>query len=151
MKNDPVILALGASTPYLIRQTSRLFMRALERRITRHGITIGMWFFLRVLWEEDDLKQAELSERVGVVGPTTVSAVERLEKQGLIERRKSETDRRLSHIKLTPAGRAIEKEIGHYAQEVADLGLAPLSREETALLHTWLLRIYEALRQEEGA
>jgi DNA-binding MarR family transcriptional regulator len=142
---------LDQSVPYLMRQTSRLFMRLLERRIARHGITIGMWFFLRALWEEDNLTQAELSDRVGVVGATTVSAVERLEREGWIARRRSEIDKRAIHVSLTPAGRQLEAEIGHHAKDAADFGLQALGPEEVALLRTWLMKIHAVLQAEEDS
>ena len=53
------------SLGYLVRETHRAFTRSLQARIAPHGITIGMWFFLRALWEEDGISQRALSQRVG--------------------------------------------------------------------------------------
>ena len=63
-----------ASIGFLVRDTHRAFSRVLGAAIADAGVTIGMWFFLRALWEEDGLTQRELSRRIGMTEPTTVSA-----------------------------------------------------------------------------
>ena len=57
------------------RLTFRAFARALEARILEHGVTIGQWRFLRELYREDGITQRELSERLSMREPSTVSAV----------------------------------------------------------------------------
>jgi DNA-binding MarR family transcriptional regulator len=60
---------------HLIRDASRAFHRALQVRLAQHGVQFGHWTFLRILWESDGLTQKELSERAGVMEPTTFSAM----------------------------------------------------------------------------
>lgn len=147
--SDGALMPAGGSIPYLVRQTNRLFLRAIERRINRHGVTIGVWFFLRVLWEEDGITQGELGERVSVVGPTTVRAVSRMEEMGFIERRKSPADRRLSYIFLTAEGLSLKNELLPYSAEVFNLGLQDLSSEEQEVLQGLLLRVQTSLLRED--
>ena len=77
------------SLGYLTRIAFRSFSRALEKRTLPHGVTAGQWRFLRVLWREEGLTQRELSRRVGMREPTTVTALKGLEKSGLVSRKKS--------------------------------------------------------------
>src|SRR5438552_18277373 len=77
------------SVGYLLRIAFRSYSRALERRTLPFGISGGQWRFLRVLWAEDGLTQTELSRRVGMREPTTVAAVNGMERAGLVLRRKS--------------------------------------------------------------
>src|SRR5215469_12144970 len=58
-----VTYAAEQSVGHQIRWTHRALQRALEARIRPYGITLGMWYFLRVLWEEDGPNQRALSER----------------------------------------------------------------------------------------
>jgi DNA-binding MarR family transcriptional regulator len=101
-------LAMAGNLPhhesdgYLVRDAHRAFQRLLERRIAPHGVTRGQWYFLRVLWTKDGLSQRELSERVGMMEPTTVIALRSMEKTGLIRRVRSTDDRRVTHVRLTP-------------------------------------------------
>ena len=79
-------LPLADSLGYQIRTTHRLFQRALQLEIERSGVTLGMWYFLRVLWSEDGITQSELSQRVGTMEPTTLSAIRDMERNGLVRR-----------------------------------------------------------------
>ena len=77
---DPFHYTPGQSLGYLVRDTFRAFTRELEARIgAAAGVSIGHWYFLRALWEEDGLNQRELSRRVGMMEPTTVTAVNGME------------------------------------------------------------------------
>lgn len=136
------------SMGYLVRHTHRAFTRALERRLKEHGISISMWFFLRLLWVEDGKSQKELSDELGLTQPTTVSAMDNMEKRGLIERRRNLEDRRLVNIFLTPAGRALEKQLAPYAPEVNAVALEGLNSQERQLVQTLLFRMLRSLEAD---
>src|SRR5688500_9458427 len=93
------------SSGYLVRDAHRAFQKVLERRIAPFGVSRGQWYFLRVLWQEDGLTQRELSDRVGTMEPTTVIALQSMERAGLISRVRRSDDRRKTRVFLTPAGR----------------------------------------------
>src|SRR5207245_11279728 len=80
------ILPPSRSVGYLVRQTHRAFTRALQARIAPHRVSIGMWYFLRVLWQEARISQRELSQRVGVMEPATASALNNMERKGFVRR-----------------------------------------------------------------
>ena len=88
------IFPLVSSVGYQIRATHRLLQRRLQARIEPHGVTLGMWYFLRALWEEDGLTQSELSRRVGTMEPTTLTAIQTMQRKGLVRRIRSKQDRR---------------------------------------------------------
>ena len=56
-------LPFAESVGYQVRTTHRALQRFLQFKIEPHGITLGMWYFLRALWHEDGLTQRELSNR----------------------------------------------------------------------------------------
>jgi DNA-binding MarR family transcriptional regulator len=115
------------SDGYLVRDAHRAFQRLLERRIAPHGVTRGQWYFLRVLWTKDGLSQRELSERVGMMEPTTVIALRSMEKAGLIRRVRSTDDRRVTHVRLTPKAKRMRDGLLKLAREInaqADDGLS---------------------------
>ena len=45
------------SVGFVVREVWRLFARCLQPRIAREGVSIGMWFVLRMLWDEDGMTQ----------------------------------------------------------------------------------------------
>ena len=91
--------------------THRLVQRALQARIERSGVTLGMWYFLRVLWDGDGLTQSELSRRIGTMEPTTLSAIAGMEQAGIVRRERDPADRRKIKVFLTEKGRALEAEL----------------------------------------
>src|SRR5690348_15959821 len=106
----------GESLGHLIRDTHRAFTRALQARIEPLGINIGMWFFLRALWNEEGISQRELSQRVRRMEPTAVAALRSMERRGLVTRRRDSADRRIVRVFLTEEGRTIKDRLmGHAA------------------------------------
>ena len=137
--------ALSDSTGYVVRRAYRAFTRALEQRLAAHDVSISMWFFLRLLWLENGKTQKALSEELGLSQPTTVAAIDNLEKRGFVERRRNTVDRRKSNVYLTAAGRALEIALVPYAKEVNDIALAGLSPQDRRLAHQLLLRMIASL------
>jgi DNA-binding MarR family transcriptional regulator len=116
------------SDGYLVRDAHRAFQRLLERRIVPHGVTRGQWYFLRVLWTKDGVSQRELSERVGMMEPTTVIALRSMEKAGLIRRVGSTADRRVTLVRLTPKAKRMRDGLLKLARNInaqADTGISP--------------------------
>lgn len=135
---------------YLLRITFRSFSRALERRTLPHGVTSGQWRFLRVLWNEDGLTQRELSRRVGMREPTTVAAVNSLERAGFVTRRKSEKDRRKVHVFLTARAKRLKPKLMPYVAEVNEIGLRGVSPHDVKLIREVLLKIRENFNEDDG-
>jgi DNA-binding MarR family transcriptional regulator len=134
---------------YLVRDLHRAFARALQQKIAVHGVSMGQWFFLRALWEEDGLTQRELSQRVGMMEPTTVTALNGMERRGLVERVRNPHDRRKVNIYLTPKGRGRRSVLLPCADEVnlvATRGVAPADLATTLAA---LQRMMENLGADE--
>jgi DNA-binding MarR family transcriptional regulator len=138
------------SVGYLLRFAFRSYSRALERRTLPFGVSSGQWRFLRVLWIEDGLTQIELSRRVGMREPTTVAAVNGLERAGLVRRRKSSSDRRKIHICLTSRAKRLKARLLPFVAEVNALGLKGLSAQEAKSLRRALLKIMRNLDGKDG-
>lgn len=142
------ILPLDVSVGYQIRMTHRALQRYLQIKIEPHGVTLGMWYFLRALWEEDGLTQRELSRRIGIMEPTTLSAIQTMVRGGLVRRVRSKVDRRKWHIHLTRKGRRLKTELLPLAREVVDTATRSLPPRQTAqLLHT-IMALRENLNAE---
>jgi MarR family transcriptional regulator for hemolysin len=136
------------SIGYLTRIAFRSFSRAVERRTLRSGVTGGQWRFLRQLWLEDGLTQRELSRRIGMREPTTVTAVNSLVRSGFVERVPSVTDRRKIHIHLTERARELQVELLPVIAEVNSLAMRGIEPEELAVFRKVLVQINENLAEE---
>jgi DNA-binding MarR family transcriptional regulator len=139
------ILPPSRSVGYLVRQTHRAFTRALQARIAPHGVSIGMWFFLRALWQEDGISQRELSQRVGMMEPTTASALNNMERKGFVRRIRNRNDRRIVNVFLTERGRTLRRELLPLAAEVNEVALRGVSADEVARLRATLDKLRTSL------
>ena len=139
----------GQSIGYLVRDSFRAFTRSLQARIARRGVTAGQWYFLRVLWEEDGLTQRELSQRVGMMEPTTVTALNSMEKSKLIRRVRNVDDRRKVNIHLTAKGRRLKDELLPDAAEVNALAADGVSARDIATVRRVLNRIKQNLAADQ--
>jgi DNA-binding MarR family transcriptional regulator len=139
------------SLGYLTRIAFRSFSRMLERRTMALGVSSGQWPFLRVLWSEEGMTQRELSRRVAMQEPTTVTALNSLEKAGLVRREPSTEDRRKVHVFLTPRGRQLREEMMACVAEVNEIAARGVGAEDMATLRRVLGRVAENLLQEDMA
>jgi DNA-binding MarR family transcriptional regulator len=139
------------SIGYLSRILFRSFSRAMERRSLQFGITGGQWRFLRQLWVEDGVTQRELSRRVGMREPSTVTAVNSLVRSGFALRVPSQTDRRKIHVHLTDRGRALEADLLPYVAEVNAMATAGVGPDELATFLKVLAQINANLADEIDA
>ena len=117
-RNSQIDLPPAISSGYLVRDAHRAFQHELEKRIAPYGVTRGQWYFLRVLWMEDGLTQRELSERVGMMEPTTVMALRGMEKAGLVVRERSRRDRRKAHVWLTAKAKRLRNRLLPVARSI---------------------------------
>lgn len=123
------------SIGYLLRDTYRAFTKILQSRISAHGVTIGQWYFLRVLWEEDGLTQRELSQRVGMMEPTTVTALNGMEKRGYVKRVRNTDDKRKVNIFLTERGKSLRNVLLPHAIDVNVRAIAGVPPEDVEVVH----------------
>jgi DNA-binding MarR family transcriptional regulator len=91
--------------PLLLRRAWFSLNQAFRRRIAHLGITPDQFTALRTLLENDGISQTQLTRLMASDPNTIASLVERMEANGLVERKRQETDRRAHCLRLRPAGR----------------------------------------------
>ncbi len=118
---------------------------ALDRRLRPLGYSRSRWMVLLHISRNDAISHRDLAERLGIEAPTLVRQIDRMEADGLLNRRASETDRRVKHLHLTPAG---HKEVERIRACAADLRrelLAGLDKPEVNTALHVLQKIRSAL------
>lgn len=133
-----------------IRDVHRQFGRVLQQRIGELGLTLGTWYFLRALWEEDGLSQRELSHRIGTMEPTTVSALNAMERLDLVRRERDPHDKRRRRVFLTDHGRGLKDRALGLLDELDREALAGFSKSEAAQIHTLLDGVLQNLKPRCG-
>ncbi|MES2124706.1 MAG: MarR family transcriptional regulator [Gemmatimonadota bacterium] len=121
--------ALGLTLQALAR-SHRAQLAAL---LAPHGIHAGQDLLLLAVWDEPGLRQSALAARLAVEPPTVTRMVQRLERSGLIERRRDPHDARVWRIHPTPRSRLLEGAVRRAWQEIdarliAEMGEADAER-----------------------
>ena len=150
--DDEIWLDPNESPGYLVRDTNIAVGKALRRRLSGYGMTLGQYYFMRALWIEEGLSQRELSRRVGTTEPTTASVLRLLEKNGLVRRVRNRRDRRTINIFPTQKGRNLKDELLRMAigiNEVATDGMTPDDIQNVKRLMTVMKSNLD--RDEDGA
>ena len=124
---------------------------ALARRLQKYfrekelDLTVEQWSILVHLWKYDGVSQQELSNRTFRDKPSITRLVDNLEKLGLVERRASETDRRINRIYLTEKGKSLRDPSMELANLTLNEGLVGLSPEDIETTKRVLEKVYENL------
>ncbi len=134
---------------HLVRDCTRAFQRALTARLAAHDVSFGHWTFLRVLWERDGITQRALSQRAGVMEPTTFAAVTAMEKRGYVVRRQRPGNRKNVYVHLTRAGRALERKLVPLAVAVNRVGVRGVAPADVRAARRVLLAIIANLARDE--
>ncbi|MDR2895229.1 MAG: MarR family winged helix-turn-helix transcriptional regulator [Propionibacteriaceae bacterium] len=108
----------------------------------------GQGRILALLKMKDEMPQPELTFLSGLTRQALAELLAKLERQGLIERSPSPTDRRVMVVRLTDAGRATEQQLTDPAP--GDGLFDALTNDEVARLCDYLGRSIAALEQARG-
>jgi len=102
---DP--LQLDDQLCFALYSASRAVTRAYAPLLQPLGLTYPQYLVLLVLWQRDGASVKQLGERLALDSGTLTPLLQRLESQGLVERRRGDDDERVVRIHLTAAGRAL--------------------------------------------
>jgi MarR family transcriptional regulator, multiple antibiotic resistance protein MarR len=119
----------------LVRVETRLYNAVAERVRAEAGVGAGHFELLRYVRDHPDARVADLASAFAIGVGTTSKIVDRLEKEGWMQRRPNPANRRSSLLALTPAGEAVvsRAEPAWQAAIQEILGGAIASAELTAL------------------
>ena len=135
---------------HLVKDASRSFLRSLQARLAAHGVSLGHWTFLRILWERDGVTQRELSEDAGVMEPTTAVALRAMEALGYITRQRLQDNRKNIYVFLTPQGKALKRKLVPLAEQVNALALQGLGARDIDATRRCLLRMLDNLARDDA-
>ena len=115
-----------------------------ERELGPAGIRSKHAALLVVIDAEGPMSQRALGRRLRIDKSPMVGLVDDLERLGLAERRRSDRDRRVQAIHLTPRGPTALQRVRRLADDENERTFGVLDDDERALLHDLLLRVAEA-------
>ena len=115
---DAARLTEGAPLQALILSATKLMGAYAQESVRASGLKLSLAGLgvLRILMGEDGLKASEVAERAWSSPGTLTSVVNTLARDGFVERRPDEADRRVVRLYITDAGRAV---ITYYVSQAA--------------------------------
>lgn len=108
------------SLPMMLYRTLDAVMPRFRRIFSEFGLTEQQWRVLRVLWQRERIALGELAGLTLIPPPSLVGVVDRLTKGGLVDRARSDTDRRNVFVFATARGKALESEVRPRVDEAYD-------------------------------
>lgn len=140
----------GDTVGVLLNRVAKAWRAELDRRLRPLGLTRVQWQALLMIARADHpLTQRELAEGLDIGAPATVTLIDRMERDGLVERTAVPGDRRRNAVRATRASRRllgrIEATAGALRREI----LSGLTRAEIQALHALLAKAHariEAVR-----
>jgi MarR family transcriptional regulator, transcriptional regulator for hemolysin len=140
--NRPAALPGGVdSLGLLVHGVAKCWREELDRRLRPLGLTRVQWqALLMISRAAEGLTQRELGDVLDIGAPATVALVDRMERDGLVERTAVPGDRRRNSVRATAASRRlftrIEATAGILRQEI----LGGFSTEELRTLQRLLTK-----------
>lgn len=119
---------------YLVnRLTARINQRWLSE-LRPHKLTVPRWQVLSILAALDGCRVGQIAELSGQEQPVVSRLIDQMQRDGLVERRKAETDSRVTEVWLCPPGRellqALEPAAMRYIEDLTE----PLDEAEQQTL-----------------
>jgi MarR family transcriptional regulator, organic hydroperoxide resistance regulator len=145
-----VTTPIGETTGYLLARVCKAHRGAVGATLAEVGLHVGQEMVLSHLWGQDGLTPSELADRLGVEPPTVTNMLSRMERSGLLERRRDQRDARCTRVYLTEKGRELRDPVQRRWEAVQERAFAGLTPEEETLLRKLLARIHDNLSRESG-
>lgn len=117
---------------FIINRTARALSRSFDTRLRNSvGITFAQWRVLVLLTKtHDGLSQKEIADALGLEAPTLIPILDKLQNDGLIERRVDRNDRRNNRIFRTEKTIEIWEITLECATRVLTIGIDRCSRRK---------------------
>jgi len=122
---------------YLYTESRRL-TKGIAREV---GLTGPQLTVLKLLETFQNLSLSSLSERIRAQNSTVTGIIDRMEREGLVTRERSKTDRRVVYIKLTDKGAKLAREIRVEPLEIFRTALTALTQADLRDLLRILMKL----------
>ena len=132
---------IGKSVGFLLAKAYQRACVIFKEEFEGYDLTPRQFGLLGFLWQEDGTTQAELSAKSHIDRTTKGGLIDRLEKEGLLERRSHPEDRRAYRICLTEKGKALEPLLTPLAAKAQENFIAKLDQQEVETLKSLLEKI----------
>lgn len=137
------------SLEFLFSKVIRLYHHQMHKSLHKIGLYKGQPFILFVLKEQDGITQKELAKKVKIEPASISVIIRRMEKTGLVERRKDLEDLRISRVYLTEQSKDILEKVEEEMRSVQQKCFRGFISEEKMLLRRFLIQMSDNLSEAD--
>jgi len=112
-------LKLANQLCFPVYAASRLITREYQPFLDKLSLTYPQYLVLMILWEEDGLPVNDIAKKLILNTNTITPLLKRMEKEGIIRRKRSGEDERKVMVQLTEKGRALQEEAARIPEQLA--------------------------------
>jgi len=96
---------------FRLYSASRLLTQAYHPLLSEQGLTYPQYLVLLALWEKDAQPVNDIAKRLFLETNTVTPLLQRMEKEGILTRRKGEKDARQMIVSLTGKGQNLQQKL----------------------------------------
>ncbi|WP_228288195.1 MarR family winged helix-turn-helix transcriptional regulator [Thermosipho ferrireducens] len=137
----------------LLTELEKIKFQILRNEMKNYGVHPGQIPLLFIVNKNPGISQTEISEKIHVNPSTVAIMIRRMEKHGLIQRKRSEKDRREFQVFLTEKSKELITKIYEKMKDFEEVSLKNFSKEEIenfeALLKKMIINL-EAIKNDEN-
>lgn len=130
----------------LLAQASQLISGEFHQVVRANGFSVSEWRVLATLAGSAPLSIGRLAAISTIKQPTATRLLDRMEGKGLVERLEKDGDRRITLVKITPAGSRMVSRLIALARDHEQRVLEPFGLERAEELKSTLRHIIELHR-----
>jgi len=133
-----------------------VYLYSESRRVTRtvaerYGLTGSQLLVLKMLEPKGSISLSELSERIRAKNSTVTGIIDRMERDGLVVRRRSEEDRRVVYLELTPKGKKLATGVKIDPMQLARALLEDLPARDAVELERIMTHMVRRVREVQAS
>ena len=133
-----------------------IYLYTESRRLTKgmasqFGLTGPQLTVIKMLESFGDISLSSLSERIRAQNSTVTGIIDRMEREGLVRRERSTSDRRVVYIRLSEKGAQLARQIEIEPMEIFRSALSCLTRDDVRDLLRILIKMQKRVRARVSA
>jgi DNA-binding MarR family transcriptional regulator len=113
--------------------------------LKNYSITAAQFDLLQRVYFNGPQTMTKLSQSLGIAKSTTSGLVMRLVRDGFLNRRRDETDRRVFKVEITPLGEQVIKAVIEMRVKYIEEVIKQIPEDKTKLIHEALDALYEVI------
>ena len=134
--------SLEQSIPFLLHRISTVFAQTMLEDLRPAGVNVNRWRVLSSLKSRGESTIGELSAFIGARQPVISRIISEMQEDGLVERKQSNKDQRVTRLRLTRSGNSLFNRLYPSIQRRREKALEGLSQLERSQLIK-ILRVIE--------